>query len=332
MEITNASTKHHLLICEIGPIYDFTRQSRKTVDLWGASFLFSYLMAEVARTICRKDGRIFLPYLDDNPMFLEDGEVTCGSVPDQIYAVFDKSEREAIEKALKDIIVTTIKEKIIPHLSVAAGVSFSDTNKSEIQDFFNFFYIIHEITGDKPTYDEFIEAERKIKLRAAFRPFEQATSSSSINKWGKCNLCGDRKKICDKKIEKKPKELLDTERICSVCLLKRYLPNIAKELNANIKAPVKEEHYKSTSDIAAIPITRRMELFEILIPKDFQRLKITDAELKTQCEAEIDEGQGRCYFDTSLNALKDFRETFKKCEDAFKSSDDDYAQIGRAHV
>jgi len=316
--------KNYLLICEIGPIFDFTSQSRKTVDFWGASFLFSYLMAEVGRVICQKDGRIFLPYLDDNPMFLEDGEVTCGSVPDQIYAVFEKSKKEAIEKALEDIIVTTMKEKIIPHFSATAGVSFSDTNKSEIQKFINFFYIVNEIRGDTPTYNEFIEAERKIRMRAAFRPFEQATSSSGINKWEKCNLCGDRQKVFQIDIEKDAKDLLDTERICSVCLLKRYLPKIAEKLNPNIKAPSGEDHYQSTSDIAAIPIRERMKLFESFIPECLKKLDEKDRILREECKAGPDEGQGRGYFDMSLNALKDFRETFKQCEDRLKENGGDY--------
>lgn len=34
------STKNYLLICEIGPIGEFVKETRKTVDFWGASFIF----------------------------------------------------------------------------------------------------------------------------------------------------------------------------------------------------------------------------------------------------------------------------------------------------
>ena len=102
--------KNYLLICEIWPIDDFTRHSRKAIDFWSGSFVFSYLMTEVARKIEDNGGEIFLPYLKDNPLYSGDGLVTCGSVPDQIYFLLNDNNRSEIEKVLKEIIPERLKD------------------------------------------------------------------------------------------------------------------------------------------------------------------------------------------------------------------------------
>lgn len=167
--VSQTLPKNYLLICEIGPIYDFVRQSRKTVDFWSASFLFSYVMSEVARDITSNGGAIFLPHLDNNPMYAGSGTITCGSVPDQIYATFTDSQRSTIENRLKTVLEDVIKV-IAPKIEAMARQKDSRLEglvHSEIKNFFQFFYIIHEINGIQPTFDEFVEAERKIRMRYA---------------------------------------------------------------------------------------------------------------------------------------------------------------------
>ncbi len=295
--------KYYLLICEIGPIYDFVRQSRKTVDFWGASFLFSYFMSEVARNITNNGGTIFLPHLDNNPMYAGSGTITCGSVPDQIYATFTASQGSDIENGLKTVLENVIKA-IAPKVEAMAGQKgkrLEDLVHGEVKNFFQIFYIIHEINGIQPTFDEFVEAERKIRMRYAFRPFMQTTGSDSIAKWDKCSLCGDRKRIYSIVVDKDA-GLYSEEHICSVCLLKRFLPESVKSIFSGA-IEIKDPHYKSTSDIALSPIKECIDTAD-------DEIKETYHTLIKACEQESEEkdSEGRFFYDPVLR--KKFEEKF----------------------
>ncbi len=326
MEITN-SHKHYLLICEIGPIWDFTRQSRKTVDFWGASFIFSYIMSEIAIKLKKNHGAtIFLPYLDDNPMFKRDGSpIYCGSVPDQIYIVVGEAKRGPVIEALRDIIhqaVGPIVEGIGKHLRKISA--------DEITDYFNFFYIIHPLSGEKPTYEEFIEAERKIKMRASFRPFKESEAGNVIPKWDKCNRCGERPLVTTITVDSNG-TLFDEERICGICSVRRFLPKTVKALLSGIVDP----SYESTSDIAAQPVKSSIEFLKSLSGYGALKTALIDAidtlknEHRKKMEAEfqvkfekrmsddLDLDYGRAFYDTApdiLRHINTFRTAFKAFE------------------
>ncbi|NUO10016.1 MAG: type III-B CRISPR-associated protein Cas10/Cmr2 [Candidatus Brocadia sp.] len=306
MEITNTSTQNYLLICEIGPIYDFVRHSRKTVDFWGASFLFSYFMSEVARDIKNNGGNIFLPYLDNNPMYLRSGTITCGSVPDQIYATFTDSHKSTIENGLKTIIENVIKTiaSNVESMAGQKGKLVGAFEHGEVKDFFNFFYIIHEIKDIQLTFEEFVEAERKIRMRYTVRPFNQITGNNSIAKWHKCSLCGDRKRIYSIPVDKDA-GLYNEEHICRVCLLKRFLPEAVKSIFSGFNVEIKEPHYKSTSDIALSPIKECMNTAD-------NEIKMTYKALIKACEqaSEEKDSEGRFFYDPILK--QKFSEKFSE--------------------
>lgn len=306
----NTNSRHYLLICEIGPIYDFVRHSRKTVDFWGASFLFSYFMSEVARDIKNNGGDIFLPYLDNNPMYTRSGTITCGSVPDQIYATFTENEKSNVEKGLEQVIEKIINA-IAPKVESASkekGKLKAAINCNEVKDFFNFFYIIHKIDDTKDFYDEFINAERKIRMRYALRPFNQITDNTIIDKWHKCSLCGDRKRIYTITVDKDA-GLYNEEHICSVCLLKRFLQEAVKSIFSGSTVEIKEPYYKSTSDIALSPIKECMNTAEA-----DDEIIITYKALIKACEQESEEkdSEGRFFYDPVLR--KKFAEKFAVCK------------------
>lgn len=310
MEITNTSTQNYLLICEIGPIYDFVRHSRKTVDFWGASFLFSYFMSEVARDLKNNSGDIFLPYLDNNPMYLRSRIITCGSVPDQIYATFTDSHRGNIENGLKTVIENIIKN-IAPEIESMAGQKgklAGAFDYDEVKDFFHFFYIIHEIKDVQPDFDEFVEAERKIRMRYTLRPFNQISGNTIIAKWHKCSLCGDRKRIYSIVVDKNA-GLYNEEHICSVCLLKRFLPEAVKLIISGHNVEMKAPQYQSTSDIALIPIKKCIEKADDKFKKEYERL----LGLCKNESKEIDLSEGRFFYDPVLrNRFTGWKVAIKK--------------------
>lgn len=308
--------KNYLMICEIGPIHDFTKTSRKTADFWSASFLFSYMMARVAAGIVANGGKLFLPYLDDNPLYLaakgtpNGTKIHCGSVPDQIYAVVRENAKEQIATEIKAIVVKVLEE-ITDKIKARLPGPKQEINKGEIADFFNFFFIFQDME-DRVTPDykkDFIPAEETIKMRGLFRPFAQEPSQSGgIKKWDKCSLCGDRAKVISIPVDKSgASALYNEEHICGVCLLKRFLPKIADQIHANIKNP----SYESTSDIAAVPVVEQIDELK----KASQEMVLQDKVLQdqyTEWSKGSETDNGRRFFEMRLgNALTEFRNKYK---------------------
>ncbi|ODS41417.1 MAG: type III-B CRISPR-associated protein Cas10/Cmr2 [Candidatus Altiarchaeales archaeon WOR_SM1_79] len=308
--------KKYILICEIGPIYDFVTHSRKTIDFWSASFIFSYFMSKAANVISDNKGKIFRPWLEGDPLFTGKGKVTCGSVPDQIFALIDKDDKENIEKGLKEVVEKTINE-IAKEVESINEIKKENVkiNRREIKNFLNFFYIFHEREKEELDYKELLKAEEKIKMRSFLRPFSQISDSRYIPKWKKCSLCGDREKVYSKQVDKTAEEYYRKEHFCSVCILKRFLPKVIENLVKNID---KKPHYQSTSDIAAIPIKKRLEEFEKSSwnTDELKELKerydnLRNEYIKEFIDSNIEDG--RCFFETSLKKQpSDFRKSFKE--------------------
>ncbi len=59
-----------LLDISIGPVQGFVAQSRRTRDLWGSSYLLSFLSAHAMRGARKAGGRIVRPVVDDDPLYL----------------------------------------------------------------------------------------------------------------------------------------------------------------------------------------------------------------------------------------------------------------------
>ncbi|MBT9174943.1 MAG: hypothetical protein DDT22_00609 [candidate division WS2 bacterium] len=338
---------HYILICEIGPITEYLQESRKTIDFWGASFIFSYMMAEVAKKIEELEGIIFLPYLKDDPLVSGKGRVTgnnvqgierkvsSGTVPDRIYAIINEKQKEEIPHALKTVVPETI-QKILEGFKKDKSFDTINLDINEATEFFNFFFIFHEIKSNKPGHQEFLEAEKKIVMRYALRPFEK-TSPIEIKKWEKCDLCGKRKKVYDIQKDYTPGAMFhNIERICSVCLLKRKLHEIIPKL-LDDETKFIEPKYKSTSDIAAIPLNAHLEKLKDLTDcydevqslaknlKEEYKGKLEKEGLKTKKRIDYDEG--RSFFDVSLPLLNNFRKIFEKCEETVKETDKSYMPL-----
>lgn len=56
----------------IGPIYNTISRAESTRELWSSSYLFSYIMREIIKELCKKGKKFILPYTGDN--YLEGGK------------------------------------------------------------------------------------------------------------------------------------------------------------------------------------------------------------------------------------------------------------------
>lgn len=54
----------------IGPVQGFVAQSRRTRDLWGSSYLLSFLAAHAMHGAQQAGGRIIRPVVGKDPLYL----------------------------------------------------------------------------------------------------------------------------------------------------------------------------------------------------------------------------------------------------------------------
>jgi len=312
--------KQYLLVCEIGPIFHFVRRSRKAKDYWAASFLFSYLMCQIAKFV-KHYGVIIRPNLEGDLMCNDtlrgERKVKAGSIPDQIYVVIPAEKKEEVKCRLKKEF-ERILEEIIRDVKEKNGMNSVYVDMNEVHEYFNLFFIFHSIKASYPSYDEFVEAEEKIKARSLAYCFTRQ-NRPGVKKWDKCDLCGERAQVYT--VNHTATDLTDRERICSVCILKRFLYKA-------VDAIASEPKYESTSDIAAVPINRRYS--ELKNKPDVEaNLKAVEDKydrLVSWCRSntselfdvkntiKFSEPLGRCLFVESP-LLKEFRDSFKKLEE-----------------
>jgi len=144
------------LALTIGPIYKTINASQRTRMLWGASFLFSYLIRELTKLLqtgrlngkpypeCKIAGKILIPYAEgiDNDV-CNAGE---GKYPDRVLIHSEEGDFEKVQKAICHLI-QFLGDDIASHLKIE-----SDTGKKRIiddlTDYLQFYFIEKEIGKD----------------------------------------------------------------------------------------------------------------------------------------------------------------------------------------
>lgn len=128
----------------IGPIDKTLALARKTRELWGASYLFSYMMKEIIKDILQKGinkENIIIPYaLDlDNQQYA----YGAGIYPDRLIFRSDEDDLEKLVKTI-DEVPRSISGKIAGHIK-------KDTQEvaEYIENFFHIHAIETEIKADK---------------------------------------------------------------------------------------------------------------------------------------------------------------------------------------
>lgn len=288
---------NYLLACEIGPIVDFISKSRKTTDLWGGSFLFSHIMRKAANEIKINGGEIFIPFLPEN--FYETND--SGSIPDQIFAIVSEGKRPQI-KAVLTTILPSVLEEICRKIYVEKGIE-TDFDPGQLTDYFYLFHIWHVIKGEKPSYDEYIVAEKKLKARMLVHKFNQLPQGNSVPKWNKCSLCGDREGIYHRHEEAGKDEPANRENICRVCLLKRFLMTYIEKTSQGYKP----QKYQSTSDIALSPVKIFLEE-----KNNWKEIKEQIDDFKENRNETDDNTDGRYFYDPEFQKkLSNVKEDLK---------------------
>lgn len=253
-------------IFEIGPIFDYIKSTRKTRDLWGGSFLFSYIMGVAARLILEEEIPGFKfdahqnaiskiikrPGLKNDLLFRHccdtiyelDEPIRAGSIPDRMYCVLSNVETpENVKHKLIEKLYAIFKKSFTNIKN--NGDTLSEINHElvhrQITDYFRIFYAI----GDHN--NSWIELENAISSRGdifEFSNFEDRMNETT-RKDEKCSLCGDRKNVI---VLKNSRRNNRSEYLCAICTIKRGLLGYFLDEERNIV----NERFSSTTDIAAI--------------------------------------------------------------------------------
>ena len=285
-------------IFEIGPIFNYISSTRKTKDLWGASFLFSYLMGLTAKFILEEEiGKfdfnaecqqvIVRPNLLNDNLFqfvcnapLHE-KISAGSIPDRMYCMLKK---ETTPQNVKDRIFEFFvqlyeqsKKNLAKHYQVMEGEEQVDLLK-QLQAYFRFFYVsdfTNQLVGD--------ELEAAINSRGDIFDFHSFSDpkNSPDAKSEKCSLCGDRKRIVTLKHALRRDR---PEHLCAICLIKRGLIDLFTN-----DERFEVNKFLSTTEIAASLASQFMSLNYDELKTDISNFALShDLPENTEVKAELD--------------------------------------------
>lgn len=142
---------NYYIALTIGPIYKTINSSQRTRMLWGASFLFSYLIRELTKllktgqlnetlhTECKLKGTILIPYAEN----IEND--TCiageGKYPDRLLINSEEGDFEKFQKAI-EVLIKFLAAEIANHLNIE---SKSNQIEKDLLDYLQFYFIEKEI-------------------------------------------------------------------------------------------------------------------------------------------------------------------------------------------
>jgi len=88
------------LALTIGPIYKTLRDAKKTRELWGGSYLFSYIMREII--VAFKDREFVVPYIKDKTVFESGNEI--GLFHDRFIFETQEGDKEKLERRVTEVL------------------------------------------------------------------------------------------------------------------------------------------------------------------------------------------------------------------------------------
>ncbi len=259
--------KQHLHV-SIGPVQSFVAQSRRTRDLWGSSYLLSFLAAHAMSGARRAGGMIVRPRIDDDPMLLwvegggEGEPPRLGSLPNQFTAEIGDGVdpglvASAAEQALRDAwqrVCGAVWDRYVAH-AASAGNGTEAIWERQTRGFWEVIWV-----AGAPD-DHGLLARRKL-WRTHWLPEEAGN---------KCTVMSDLQEVSGHvratdrarqdafwsamRARTGELDLRDNERLSAVALVKRLYPRVAQQA---LGCSLDVTHWPSTVDVAAVPWCQRL--------------------------------------------------------------------------
>lgn len=257
----------------IGPVQGFVAQSRRTRDLWGSSYLLSFLCAHAMHGAERAGGRFVQPVakvVEKDPLFLW----VCGQrkgEPPQIGSVSNhfalevngdvqnvaEASKQALDGAWMEV-CSVVWEHFVKH-ACSHGNATDDIWNRQIGGFWEVMWT----AGNSSTGGGLLGCRKHWRNH---RPPEEPGD--------KCTVMHDLQELSGHVRGESPTsrdlqdrfwetvgdrlgrlDLRDNERLCAVALVKRLFPKVARQA---LGWPVDASHWRSTVYVGALPWIRRV--------------------------------------------------------------------------
>lgn len=252
----------------IGPVQGFVAQSRRTRDLWGSSFLLSFLSAHAMRGAQEAGGRIVRPVVESDPLFRwvtgsrEGVAPRIGSLPNLFVLEVDgqvssvaQAAIHALEIAWKQV-CAAVWARFVEHAQ-AAGDGTQETWDRQVRGLWEVMWTAGEAT-----------AGSALTRRKHWRTHRHADEPGD-----KCTVMHDFQELSGfvraasraqreqqdafwRRVRERtgPLDLREDERLCAVALVKRLFPRVAPQA---LGWDVDTSHWPSTVYVAAVPWIQR---------------------------------------------------------------------------
>lgn len=251
----------------IGPIQQFVGQSRRTRDLWGSSYLLSYLCAHAAVAAAENGARVLQPDLDANPFcqlvtqVKNDAAVTgdapaFASVPNHLVMETShdpqqvaEAAREGLHRAWQKVADTVWENFVAPYAHLGNGTH--DIWQRQVKDYWEFMWVASQ-DGEVPG----LLTRRKL-LRDHQLPVEPGDMCmvmpdfQELSGYGRPGGREEQKRFWEALRERVgPFNLRPGERLCAIALIKRLYPLVAE---AALGWEINMSRWPSSVDISAMP-------------------------------------------------------------------------------
>ena len=250
----------------IGPVQGFVAQSRRTRDLWGSSYLLSFLSAHAMHGVVKAGGRVIEPVVDDDPLYkwvrnCREGDAPLiGSLPNRFAVeVGVDGDPQAIARAGVDALHAAWKR-----VSDAVWAGFvqhacpmGNGTEQIWQRQVDGFWEVTWTAGASADEGGHLLARRKHwrSHRLPDEPGDKCTVMHDLQELsGYVRSQGHAKRqdrfwdhVCRRR---RTLDVQDKERLCAIALVKRLFPKVAARA---IGWHVEATHWPSTVHIAARP-------------------------------------------------------------------------------
>ena len=252
----------------IGPVQGFVAQSRRTRDLWGSSYLLSFLAAHAMHGAQQAGGRIVRPAVDKDPLFRwvsgvqESGMHPMGTLPNYFVLELERDASNVARagvQALNDAwerVCSAVWTQFVQHACVVGDGTEQIWNR-QVRTYWEVTWTAGEPCGG-------LLARRK-HWRTHRLPDELGDKCTVMHDLQE--LSGHVRAESRERAEKQdrfwervrqrfgPLDLRDNERLCAITFVKRMFPKVAaSELGLNVDT----SHWPSTVYVGAVPWIRRV--------------------------------------------------------------------------
>lgn len=257
----------------IGPVQAFVAQSRRTRDLWGSSYLLSFLAGHAMSGAVDKGGRIVRPNVDNDPLCRwirgqGDGEAPrMGSLPNRFAIETDGNPRDVAEAAIARLEAAwdrACKAVWDGFVEPAAGVGNGTRDIWQRQVGPGAFWEI-AWTAEPAEARSGLLARRKLwrSHRPPDEPGDKCTvmrDRQELSGFERARGSGDGERQNGFWSQVRGRlgslELRDDERLCAIAMVKRLFPNpkVAREA---LGWDIDMSHWPSTVYVGALPWIRK---------------------------------------------------------------------------